>query len=237
MKSKLIFFCSCYFTLAFMVTSVTATLSYGIGQIVMAKYLGYDASIHFNRVYWDRTSVEEELQDIYNAYPFEIDQQISFPGEDIYWDKKEKLNRDELYITLGGPLIILFIGLFGYLGLMFNKNRILSFGLRIIDWGMIFLSMFFLRYVFNLFVPRLINMPESSPYYLEENEVKLSGLLGLPAEGLSVVLGTIGILASLYVILTIIPEYLRLSFIFSSFLGGGLGLFLWMELLGPVLMP
>lgn len=54
---------------------------------------------------------------------------------------------------------------------------------------------------------------------------------------ISTTLGVIGLIIPLFVIFKFIPNRMRLTFILSGLLGGVIGFILWMNILGPKLLP
>jgi len=53
----------------------------------------------------------------------------------------------------------------------------------------------------------------------------------------SSVLGIIGLFISIFIVFRIVPKHLRLTFIAGGFLGGIFGFILWMNILGPKILP
>jgi len=66
---------------------------------------------------------------------------------------------------------------------------------------------------------------------------KINHLLQLPSGTISISLGIIGLLISLYVFYKIIPQKIRLTFFTSGIVGGLSGYVLWFYYLGPVVLP
>ena len=62
-------------------------------------------------------------------------------------------------------------------------------------------------------------------------------MLEVPDYVVPVFAGVAGALLCLWVVLRLVPKNWRLEFIISGFLGGGIGYWLWMDVLGPALLP
>ncbi|GHA51788.1 hypothetical protein GCM10007103_35320 [Salinimicrobium marinum] len=73
--------------------------------------------------------------------------------------------------------------------------------------------------------------------FFSGDEKKISVILNLWPGTVSVILGTIGLLISLFIVFEIIPKRLRFTFILSGLFGGIFGFILWMNILGPRLLP
>jgi hypothetical protein len=73
--------------------------------------------------------------------------------------------------------------------------------------------------------------------YFGGDEKKISELLNLWNGTVSCVLGIIGLFISIFIVFRIVPKHLRLTFIAGGFLGGIFGFILWMNILGPKILP
>jgi hypothetical protein len=62
-------------------------------------------------------------------------------------------------------------------------------------------------------------------------------MLEIPIWIIPVTLGLIGLTIAVFVIFKLIPFEKRLSFIIGGFLGGLLGFYLWMVVVGPKILP
>ena len=141
------------------------------------------------------------------------------------------------WIALGGPMQTMLTGLLGLLIVLYRKEHINRNGLNLIDWVGVFLSLFWLRQVFNLMMSILIGFFFSNGSYFLGDEAILSEELNVWEGTIPISLGIIGLLISVYIVFRIVPRKLRFKFILSGLLGGTLGFIIWMKILGPLLLP
>lgn len=73
--------------------------------------------------------------------------------------------------------------------------------------------------------------------YFGGDEPWLSEYLGLNKGVISILLAIIGVGVFLYIYLKLIPKRSRFELVISCFLGGLIGFFCWMKILGSVLLP
>ena len=70
-----------------------------------------------------------------------------------------------------------------------------------------------------------------------QDELYISQSLNLWSGTISLILATIGTIIAIYVVFRIIPKKIRLTFILSGFIGGIVGFILWMNIIGPKILP
>lgn len=73
--------------------------------------------------------------------------------------------------------------------------------------------------------------------YFSGDEARISTMLELPVGTFSIILGILGLIVSFYIIFRIVPFNKRLAFISGGLIGGISGFILWMNLLGPKILP
>lgn len=145
--------------------------------------------------------------------------------------------RDSFLITLAGPLQTITTGIIGFfLAVRYLRNANHSVALSFKQWLMVFLSLFWLREVFN-FLQDVIGYVATGSFSTRNDEIRLSLSCGLHELGISLPAALIAVFVLAYVFFKIIPIRQRLLFILSGLIGGALGFYLWMYLIGPVLMP
>ena len=73
---------------------------------------------------------------------------------------------------MGGPIQTMATGLLGLLFILFRKKHIKTYGLQIIDWLGVFLTLFWLREIFNpiVYLGKEIIAPDG--IYFEGDEEK-----------------------------------------------------------------
>ncbi len=177
-------------------------------------------------------TVTHELGHYYAAKFYNLKVYIDYGA--TYWDNPLNLNYNEGIIILAGPLETITTGSIGFL-LLLLFNKVVS-NKKVVFWGLIFMSLFWLRQVAN-FTMWIAYYLLKGQFTTENDEVQLDSYFGLPVGTILSVTAFIGLLISLIVIFKYIPNNLRITFILSGILGGILGFINWFYLLGPLLMP
>ena len=225
------------FSLAFILFTAIGTVSHEYGHIIVAKSLGYETTLHYGSMNYDSGELNDKLIQIYNKYETEIKNNIDFEKRNEYETGIERLESNGLLVTIGGPLQTIFTGIIGLIILLWRRKQIHQNGLKIIDWLAVFLSLFWLREVFNLSmsVGREIISPNGTSFGGDEKIISQG--FELWSGTFPILLGLLGLLISIFVIFKIIPNKIRLTFILSGFIGGIIGFILWMNIIGPKLIP
>lgn len=222
--------------IAFIIFTAIGTVMHEYGHILVAKYFGYETTLHYGSMNYN-SELNEKLFKIYNQNKAAIVNGNYFDQQNEYENGIRTIKSHGLWITLGGPLQTILTGFIGLTILFIRRNRIKTFGLKIIDWLAIFLSLFWLREVFNLVtsIGSEIISPKGSFFGGDEKHISYG--LNLWEGTIPIFLGFVGLIIALFVIFKIIPNRLRLTFILSGLIGGVTGFFLWMNILGPTLIP
>ena len=149
----------------------------------------------------------------------------------------EKLKSNGLLVTIGGPFQTILTGTIGLLILLWRRKLIYQNGLKVLDWLAVFLSLFWLREVFNLVMSLSGEVISPNGTWFSGDELYISQGLNLWSGTVSIILGTIGMTVTIYVIFKIIPKKIRPTFIISGLIGGIVGFILWMNIIGPKILP
>ncbi len=225
-----------FLTLTFILMTVIGTLTHELGHYSVSKYLGYEASINYqSSSYWDN-NLNEYLKDTYEKYSTEIKTNKAFPGKEKYQIEVQKYRSDTFWIILGGPLETILTGSIGFiLLLVFRKRYITLDQVHFIVWTLIFISLFWLRQVANLFmaVMSLLLKGQASQ---RGDEMRLANHLEINIWTIQIVTGLIGI-GILAMILRILPKTVIITFLISGLVGGVLGYYLWLIKFGQYIMP
>lgn len=226
------------------------TVSHEYGHIVVAKYFGYETTLHYGSMnYYPKGYLQDKDLEAYKTLTKEYwdteyelwpdDVKVKFEEyqntlEERYWNEK---SNKALYVTIGGPLQTILTGIIGLFILFLRRKSIQTKGLKIIDWLAVFLGLFWLREIFNLansFGSELISPDErwfgGDEYYISED-------LNLWSGTIPIILGIMGLLISVYIVFKIVPKNLRLTFILSGLIGGISGFIIWMKIIGPMILP
>jgi len=227
---------SIFLTLTFILMTVVGTLTHELGHYSISKILGYEASINYkSSSYWDN-NLNEYLKDTYEKYSNEIKSDTDFPGKEKYHKAVQKYRLDSFWIILGGPLETILTGYIGFmLLLVFRKRYIKSDQVHFNGWALIFMSLFWLRQVANLFMAVMSLLLKGQPSQ-RGDEMRLANHLGINIWIIQIVTGLLGI-GILVFVLRFLPKTVILTFLISGLIGGILGYYLWLIKFGQYIMP
>lgn len=231
-QKKLFFF----LTFAFIAFTVIGTLSHEFGHYIVARSFGYEARINYAHAWWSDAEYDSLTDVILENYLEELKADKDFPVKERFFYISKKHKENSFWITLGGPVQTILTGTLGLIGLfIFGKNYSKQNALKISQWLLIFLSLFWLRQTANFtlwLVDYLFTGDISGP-----DEVNLAKKLELPYWFLMAITGVIGGIVLTIVVFKFIPLRQRFTFIISGLVGGVAGYILWLVLLGPLVMP
>jgi hypothetical protein len=199
--------------LSFMLFVPIGTISHEYGHVLVAEYLGYNTVLHYNSMNLVNNN--------------QIDENV----------KIEKNNFHSFLITIGGPIQTILTGTFGFILVLNRRKRNLFSKLNFLEWLYIFLALFWLRQIFNLVFSFISEIIAPNGSYFGGDEPWISEYLGLNRGTIPIFFCITGIIVFVYICIKIIPKNIRIPFIISCPIGGLLGYFLWMNVLGPQLMP
>lgn len=223
-------------TSVFIFFTAIGTITHEYGHLLVAKYFGYETSLHYGSMNYN-SELNDKLIEIYNENKKAIENGQNFERKVEFESGIKKLQLNRLLITIGGPLQTILTGVIGLTILFIRRNNIKTFGLKILDWLAVFLSLFWLREVFNLMTSIGSEIISPNGSYFGGDEKNISYGLNLWEGTIPIILGFTGLLISLFIIFKVIPVRQRLTFIISGPIGGILGFILWMNILGPKLLP
>ena len=138
-------------------------------------------------------------------------------------------------VTLGGPLQTMLTGILGLVILRSRKNKRNTTGFTLWDWLAVFLSLFWLREVFNVVMSVGMELMKPNGTYFGGDEAGLAWYLGIPHGTFAILFALIGLFVVFYIVFKVIPRNLRLIFIAGGLIGGVMGFVIWMNHLGPLL--
>ena len=223
------------FSVAFILFTIVGTLTHEYGHIAVAKTLGYETTLHYGSMNWDRSEIYKELNSIYTENQNEIENGLPFQEKEDFEKRIKKLKRDNLYVILGGPIQTMLTGILGLMLLYFRNEKIKRNGLQLFDWFAVFLSLFWLREVFNLVMS--VSKGLMGGNYFGGDEAKISRLLEFPVGAVPILLGFLGLIVSLFVVFKVVSKEIRFTFIIGGLIGGISGFILWLRILGPIILP
>lgn len=209
------------------------TILHELGHIIVAKSLGYRTVLHHSSMSWDSDS-KSNLMSLYLENKFEIENNLSFKNSRQYNIDIIKLNNDKLLIYLGGVFQTIFIGSLGFLLLLYKRRKSEYFTIK--DWILVFISLFWSREILNLIVGIIRGLFNKDGIYFYGDEAKISKLLNLPDWSILLPLGVIAVIV-IVLIIKLIPNKLKYTFILSGIIGSPIGYYLWMYVFGPLMLP
>ena len=224
--------------IGFIIATVAGTLSHECGHWLMSRYYGFKKS----RITYANTSYcgfnEKFLREvsIYKQYPNEIHQHLNFPLKDEYDTLRKETSKEWMIIQVAGPLQTMFTGTIGLLLLFLYRKKIVGAErLFFSQWLLVFLSLFWLREIFNLVTAVVLLL--TGRIRMHGDEFVLAKHLDWNPWSISVVAGIASLCVLWLVIFKVIPAKQRFTFIIAGLTGGLSGAYLWLILLGPRLMP
>jgi hypothetical protein len=193
---------------AFIAATVIGTVAHECGHYLVAKYLGYDAEISYAYSDWQPTVIN-----------------------------LDKIERDNLYILLGGPVQTLLTGTTGFILLLFSRHSFTATSrLSARQWAIIFLSLFWLRPTANMVI--WVGAYLLTGYFSSKgDEIGIANYLELPNWTIACFTAVIGAIILAIVVFKFIPQKQRFTFIISGLAGGVTGYLLWIVWFGKYIMP
>lgn len=225
-----------FLTLSFIIMTAVGTITHEIGHYVVAKYLGYKTEVHYKSTSIEMDSLISYFNETFNKHLFEIKNNLYFPEKEKYNATLNKFRKDNFLITLGGPIQTMLTGTIGFTLLLVNKRKIIKENkVNFLGWVFIFMSLFWLRQVFNLFTS-LVKFIYKGKIPHNGDEAKLALYLNLNIWTVEIITAFLGLIV-FFIVLKIIPQKLRFTFLLSGCIGGMLGFYLWLIKFGSYILP
>lgn len=234
-----------FIVLGFIIATIVGTISHEAGHYIPAKLYGFNPRLHYQMVSYGKNAEEDNFRKFYEEHKIKIDS----PGpstEKTRFAAWQKEGRDKGFIcTLGGPLQTMITGSIGFFLLWLNRKKIrLRQSMKAIDWVMVFLCFFWSRQLANMLI-WTTNYIITGEVSHRGDEIKMSRyLFSLERDSSVFALGSIsyitGIIAAViltYTVFYIIPRQHRFTFICAGIFGSVSGWMIWMEILGPAILP
>lgn len=228
---------SIYLIIGFILFTIIGTVSHELGHYSVAKFLGYNATIDYAHTNWSNNPDRKKLYNYYEKYKNEIKHNIDFPEKEEYDLLKSKVNKDALIISIGGPLQTMLTGTLGLVLLFWNrKNYFSSNRLNIKQWLIVFLTLFWLRQLFN-FIHGIIIYIIKGNFPSSNDEAGIALVLDINKFSITVSTAIIAALILIVIVFKYIPINQRFTFVVSGLIGGLMGFYIWLIALGPIVMP
>jgi hypothetical protein len=222
----------------FLLFTVAGTLLHESGHYLAGKLQGRDSMrIAYAYTTYGVHAADDSLAALYRLHYEDIVHNRHFAGEDAYHRLDALVARNSFLFTLGGPLQTMLTGTIALVvmvacGKRFRGAQKLRFG----QWLLVFLSMFWLREIVNL-VMMLARVALGHTNKMRGDEFRLALYLHWHPWSVQVACGIVSVSVAAVVIFRYVPLRQRAEFIAAALAGGVCGYVLWLELLGPVLMP
>lgn len=224
------------FCALFILCTVTGVLAHELGHLTVAEYLGYDTTLHYSRVDYENKELNEKMSIIYEKNSEKIIQGQNYEGKEEYEQMLYDYFVDSVHIYAAGPVQTMLRGTAGFMFLFFRQKSLKNGPLRWKDWIAVLLSLFWSRQVY-LLLQWLSSGILFSARPITGDEAYLSDVLGLWSPTITVVTGIIGIAVLVRVIFRIIPTKYRTSFLTGGLTGSFAGHIIWLNILGPKVLP
>ena len=224
-------------SLTFILFTIIGTVSHEYGHYFVAKSLGYDAEVSYAYTNFSDKKFDLFMDSIDSKYPNDEELKKDFPEKERYLTATKKHGKDYFLITLGGPLQTMLTGTLGLFFLYFKKEKFTgSKNNNLLSWLLVFISLFWLRQLAN-FLVWIASYFYSGDLSKSMDEIKATLYLQLPIGTFIFSTSLIASLVLSLIILKIIPKEKRITFIAAGLAGGILGYYIWLVLLGPIVMP
>ncbi|UMY64660.1 MULTISPECIES: hypothetical protein [unclassified Flavobacterium] len=158
-------------------------------------------------------------------------------GSVSFGDRGEITHDDSFCILLGGVGSTLAIGTTGLLLLYVNRRSFANAtALSVRQWVAVFLSLFWLRQVFNASFG-LWRYLHKGTFRSRGDESRIDRYLNWPYGTTLLPTAVIGLVVLVVVCFVVVPRAQRTTFVLAMALGCSAGYYLWLVTFGPLLLP
>ena len=229
-----------YLVLGFVLCTTVGTVSHEAGHCAAAKYYGRNPELSYAYMSHGKPTWMSEYHQEFAKNKWKLSPGASSAEKKEFLDfttrHRKKYTQEKFFITLGGPLQTMLTGLIGFGILFYRREQIFSRTyLTLIEWAAVFLSYFWSRQVFNFIFS--VDATFSDRKHFRSDEPRLSQYLNLPPWVFGMITCLFGGLILLWVTFKVIPLKQRTTFLLSGVTGSAIGWLIWLEWLGPKLLP
>ena len=228
-----------FLSLGFILAVVAGVLSHECGHWFMSRCFGFkDQHIGYNYTDYGNPDDHWFKRDSILRHDYrEFKNNTDFPAKGQYLKLAGEREHDYFLITAGGPLQTMLAGTIGLILLfLYRRKPANTDRLSFAQWSMVFLSLFWLREIFDTAVA-IIRKCEGRRWWMKGDEFKMARSLEWPTWSIFTTTSIVSLLVLWVVLFRFVPAKQRLTFIIAGFTGGLTGAYLWLVLLGPKLMP
>ncbi len=130
----------------------------------------------------------------------------------------------------------MFTGTFGFLLLIIYRKKLINEEkINLAGWLLIFMSLFWLRQIANLFIVVFLYLIKGN-FPTSGDEMRLAKSLSIHPWTIQLVTGFLGLLI-LIKIIHLLPKKIVFTFLLSGIIGGSLGFYLWIIKFGKYILP
>ena len=227
------------FSSIFILFTIIGTISHEFGHVLMAKSLGYNTALHYGSMNYKKYGINtnEKIIEIFERNKYAIQNKKEFTEKLEFYTLVNKQQKDSFLIRIGGPFQTIITGLIGFF-LLYKRNRFSTSHFSKIDWLLVFLSLFWLRQIFNPVFSVLKRIFRGNgTFFGRGDETEIAEYLNLSIGTIDIMLGLIGLFICFFVVFKLTPIKHRYTFILSGLVGGSLGFYIWMYKIGPLILP
>lgn len=185
-----------------------------LGHYLSAKMLGYQPTLHYNKV------------------SFENDLNFENLAKNTSVEVKSKIQRDKIIWNIAGPIITILLGTIGLVLLLIKHSKKDFFNNFSIFYFL--LSLNWLRQIIAL-LQSLISLIIGRKSH--SDDLVIDYILQLPPLTFSLITGILSFFIFSFTIFKLIPITHRLTIFLSVAVGGSIGSILWLFIIGPILLP
>ncbi len=226
-----------YLTFTFIVFTILGTISHEYGHIIVAKFLGQDTTLHYGHMTHHNPIYNQWIFDTYHENKEAIENGIDFSKKELFEELTNTTNQHSLLIWMGGPLQTMANGTMGFFILLYRRKNNGHSPFKLIDWIATFLSLFWLRQVYNYVISIGHEIVFPNGHFFGGDERYIADSLEIWSGSMATSTALIGFIISSVVIFRLIPKTYVYTFIIAGFIGGIIGYIIWFHALGPFILP
>jgi len=226
-----------YLTFTFIVFTIIGTISHEYGHIIVAKLLGHDTTLHYGSMTHHNPIFNQWVFDTYHENKEAIENGTNFSKKALFDELTNITNQHSLLIRMGGPLQTMTTGTIGFFILLYRRKNNRHSPFNLIDWSSTFLSLFWLRQVYNYLVSIGHEIVLPNGHFFGGDERYIANSLEIWSGSIATITAIIGFVISSIVIFRLIPKSYLHTFIIAGFIGGTVGYVIWFHALGPLILP
>lgn len=225
------------FSILFILFVPIGTLSHELGHGAAIKLFGHTPTLHYASIDYDFNEKYDRIDELYFENKKAIDSGNEFGDQLNYEALVKEINSDSFWITAGGPIQTTAFGTIAFFILLYLRKGSSNNNFKNAHWSLVFISLFWLREIFNPTLSILTELNSPDGTYFGGDERKLALQLDWWEGSIALTLGIIGSIFCITIIFKLIPKFYRFTFILSGLVGGCLGYIIWLQWIGPIVLP